>query len=90
MTKVTQQKEKDFEDIVERVDFTDMPEDKRIAVVEFCKNAYKLQHDGELKYYKDLALHIKHEMETKFNGSWHVAVGTHFGSYITSESKTTI
>ena len=25
----------------------------------------EMQHDGELKYFKDMALHIKHEMEKK-------------------------
>ena len=34
-----------------------------------------MQHDGELKYFKDMALHIKHEMEKKQYGSWHVIVG---------------
>ena len=35
----------------------------------------EMQHDGELKYYKDMALYIKHEMEKKQQGSWHVIVG---------------
>ena len=25
----------------------------------------EMQHDGELKYHKDMALYIKHEMEKK-------------------------
>ena len=40
-----------------------------------------MQYDGELKYYKDMALHIKHEMEKKQLGSWHVIVGKSF-SYL--------
>ena len=35
----------------------------------------EMQHDGELKYNKDMALFIKHEMEKKFMGSWHIIVG---------------
>ena len=34
-----------------------------------------MQHDGELKYHKDMALYIKHEMEKKQQGSWHIIVG---------------
>jgi hypothetical protein len=34
-----------------------------------------MQHDGELKYYKDMALYVKQEMEKKQLGSWHIIVG---------------
>jgi hypothetical protein len=38
-----------------------------------------MKHDGELKYYKDMALHVKHEMEKRKEnfGGWHVIVGIH-------------
>jgi hypothetical protein len=37
----------------------------------------ELQHEGELKYYKDMAMYVKHEMEKRKDnqGSWHVIVG---------------
>ena len=66
MTKVAQTKDKDFDAIDPRIDFNDMPEDKRNACVEICREAYKKQYDSELKYYKDMALYVKHEMEKKF------------------------
>ena len=34
-----------------------------------------------------MALHIKKEMEAKFNDSWHVIVGTNFGSFVSYEHK---
>ena len=49
----------------------------RKYVVDTCREAYKKQHDGELKYYKDLAIHIKHTLDKnpKVPGAWHVVVG---------------
>ena len=58
-------------------------------------------HDGELKYYKDMAYHVKQRLEDQYekmlqetkdkgkdNGlTWHVVVGTHFGSFIGYEAK---
>ncbi|CDW85199.1 dynein light chain type [Stylonychia lemnae] len=102
MTKVTQTKDKDFDTIEPRISFTDMTEERRVLCIEICREAYskqhldsfkllitnlEMQHDGELKYFKDMALHIKHEMEKKQQGSWHVIVGTNFGSYVTYEHK---
>ncbi len=108
MAKITQQKDKDFDAIEPRVAFNDMVEERRLACIEICRDAYskfllhrirhsnkiyffdlfpseymlicawvsiEMQHDGELKYLKDMALYVKHEMEKKFQGSWHVVVG---------------
>jgi len=54
-----------------------MEEETRKFVVDTCREAYKRQHDGELKYYKDLAIHIKHTLDksAKVPGAWHVIVG---------------
>ena len=37
----------------------------------------EMQHDGELKYFKDMALHIKKQIEELEKGTsgWHVIVG---------------
>ena len=40
----------------------------------FIQNV-EMQHDGELKYNKDMALYIKHELEKKVPGGWHIIVG---------------
>lgn len=67
-----------------------MTEERRHTCIEICRDAYKMQNEGDLKYYKDMALYIKHEMEKKQLGSWHVIVGTNFGSFVTYEHKSVI
>ena len=47
----------------------------------------ELKHDSELKYFKDMALYIKKALEEKFEDSWHVIVGTNFGSFVSYEHK---
>ena len=46
-----------------------------------------MQHDGELKYFKDMACHIKKQIEEQEKGTsgWHVVVGKSniFSSHIT-------
>ena len=42
--------------IIPRFSYCDMDEETRKFVVDTCREAYKRQHDGELKYYKDLAI----------------------------------
>ena len=92
MAKVGQQKEKDFDAIEPRISFCDMIEERKTQCVDICREAYKQMHDGELKYYKDMALYIKTEVEKKKenSGSWHVVVGTNFGSFVTYEHKSMI
>merc|ERR1711928_229315 len=38
------------------------------------------------KLEKEIACHIKKELDEKFSSSWHVVVGRNFGSYVTYES----
>ena len=48
----------------------------------------EMQHDGELKYFKDMASFVKSAMEEKYEGTcWHVIVGTNFGSFVSYEHK---
>jgi len=83
-SKVTQGKEKDFDSIVPRFSYCDMQEDIRKQVVDVCRDAYKRQHDGEFKYFKDLAMHVKKSLDNDLkddmgqrtlDGAWHVVVG---------------
>ena len=39
-TKVTQQKDKDFDAIEPRISFNDMVEERKIAAIEICREAY--------------------------------------------------
>ena len=49
----------------------------------------EMQHDGELKYFKDMASYVKKRIEDEEKGAsgWHVIIGTNFGSYCTYETK---
>lgn len=76
--KVGQQKEKDFDAIIPRFGFCDMTDEMQQEIVETCRETYKMQHDGEFKYYKDMAMHIKKELDKKLQGSWHIIVGKYF------------
>ena len=49
-------------------------------ILEICRESCKMQHDGELKYYKDMAMHIKKELDKKLGGSWHIIVGKYLFS----------
>ena len=63
-----------------------MAEETQVDVVATCRMACKMQHDGEFKYYKDMAIYVKQTLDKKIGGSWHVIVGTNFGSFVTYEN----
>lgn len=67
--------EKDFESVPPRFTYCDMDDATKKDVVDWCRESMKLQHDGELKYYKDMAIHVKTNTDKKLKGSWHVIVG---------------
>ena len=73
--KVPQQKEKDFDDVLPREGFCDMPEELQETVVNTAREACKKHHDGELKYYKSMAIYVKESLDKKLGGSWHICVG---------------
>mmetsp|Transcript_30168 Transcript_30168/g.29660 ORF Transcript_30168/g.29660 Transcript_30168/m.29660 type:complete len:93 (-) Transcript_30168:104-382(-) len=85
--KVGSQKEKDFEIIEARFTYLDMEDKKRDFCIDLAKQAYKKKYDLELKYYRDMAKFMKEELDKKFEGSWHIIIGTHFGSFCTYEVK---
>ena len=86
--KVTQQKDKDFDQIVPRSGYCDISEEeKKNEIIEICRESYKMKHDGELKYYKDMAENVKIKLDQTYKGSWHVIVGTNFGSFVSYEVK---
>ena len=74
-TKVSQIKEKEFDNIPPRPGFVDMGEEMQKEVVDICRAACKKQHDGDAKYYKDMAIFVKGELDKKLGGSFHVIVG---------------
>jgi hypothetical protein len=59
-----------------------MDEEDQAMIVEVCKEAYKKLHDGEFKYYKEMAKYIKEQVDKKKNQlpQYHIIVGKlHFG-----------
>ena len=70
-----QTKEKDFEDVEPRQGFCDMPEDNKEKVINTAKEACKKHHDGDLKYYKSMAIYVKERLDKELGGSWHIIVG---------------
>ena len=73
--KITQQKEKDFDEVVPREGFCQMEEDMQEIVIAAAREACKKHHDGELKYYKTMAIYVKEQLDKKLGGSWHLVVG---------------
>ena len=84
-SKIAQQKEKDFDDVNPRETFCDMPEEIQADVVATAREACKKHHDGELRYYKHMAIYVKEQLDKKLGGSWHICVGKlHFAYPILS------
>ena len=73
--KIPQQKEKDFDDVHPKEGFCDMVEETQEIVIEAAREACKKHHDGELKYYKTMAIYVKDQLDKKLGGSWHIIVG---------------
>ena len=44
-------------------------------VVGVAREACKKHHDGELKYYKSMAIYVKDQLDKKLGGSYHICVG---------------
>lgn len=73
--KVGQTKEKDFDSIVPRFGYCDMETEMLKEIVNTCREACKMQHDNELKYFKDMAIYVKTTIDKELTGSFHVIVG---------------
>ena len=73
--KIGQAKEKDFDSIVPRWGYCDMNEQTKDTVVNVAREACKRQHDGEDKYFKDMAIYVKKTLDKELDGSWHIIVG---------------
>ena len=62
-----------------------MEPDRKNKCIDLAKEAYKKKYDQEIKYYKDMAEFMKNDLDKTLTGSWHVIVGSHFGSFCTYE-----
>ena len=52
-----------------------MQEEMQNIVTNTAREACKKHHDGELKYYKTMAIYVKEQLDKKLGGSWHICVG---------------
>ena len=52
-----------------------MSEEDKEVVHATAREACKKHHDGELKYYKTMAIYVKESLDKKLGGSWHLCVG---------------
>eukprot|EP01012_Entosiphon_sulcatum_P054332 TRINITY_DN7501_c0_g1_i2.p2 TRINITY_DN7501_c0_g1~~TRINITY_DN7501_c0_g1_i2.p2 ORF type:complete len:126 (-),score=44.20 TRINITY_DN7501_c0_g1_i2:301-678(-) len=64
----------------------DMPEKLKEDVIEYANQAL----DDKPKLHKDIAQHIKKQLDENYKGTWHCIVGTHFGSNITHDALSII
>lgn len=64
---------------------SDMSDELQAEVVEVAIEAVKL-HPAV----RDVAHHIKKEMDSRCSPTWHCVVGQDFGSYVTHEARTFI
>ncbi|CAD8200341.1 unnamed protein product (macronuclear) [Paramecium tetraurelia] len=69
------------------VTFCDMSQAQKEFAFETAEHAFKLSAKREKRYFKDIAEYIKNEFDNKFQGTWHVIVGLHFGSFVSYESQ---
>ena len=59
-----------------------MQEEMQETVINTAREACKKHHDGELKYYKTMAIYVKEQLDKKLGGSWHICVGKlHFSLF---------
>ncbi|KAK7204252.1 dynein light chain type 1-domain-containing protein [Myxozyma melibiosi] len=60
----------------------DMSEDMQEVVIDLAMQAME-RYNIE----KDIAAHIKKELDQRFGQTWHCIVGRNFGSYVTHETR---
>uniref|UniRef100_A0A7S2Y0J6 Dynein light chain n=1 Tax=Fibrocapsa japonica TaxID=94617 RepID=A0A7S2Y0J6_9STRA len=70
-----------------RMQYNELPEDKKDFAITTSSNALTTLLNGELNYYQDVSKIIKHEFESKYEGTWHVVVGKAFGSFVTHQTR---
>lgn len=54
--------------------------------VEVARKGFIALLKNDLKYWQEVAQMVKQEFDQKFDGTWHVIVGQHFGAFVTHEA----
>ena len=69
----------------------DLPSPLLLLLLSASTSAFALKQRGDLLYWKDVAGHIRRELEGGAGGGegggWHVVVGTSYGSHVSFEAK---
>lgn len=74
--------------ITEKICYSEMSENDLSSVIEIAASSLKLQEKSERPiYHKDLALFVKQQLDANKGGTWHVVVGSSYGSFVSHETK---
>jgi dynein light chain LC8-type len=66
---------------------TSPPPRRHLATQPPPRRAHATQAVSKFTLEKDVAAHVKKEMDARFGPTWHCVVGRHFGSYVTHETR---
>jgi len=61
--------------VVKNVDMTEEMQQELVDIASAALEKYNIE--------KDIAAHIKKELDRRYGPTWHVVVGKNFGSYVT-------
>lgn len=64
----------------------DMSPEAIAFAVEIARKGFIALLKNDLKYWQEVAQMVKQEFDQKFDGTWHVIVGQHFGAFVTHEA----
>ncbi|PFH31369.1 dynein light chain [Besnoitia besnoiti] len=65
----------------------DMCAERVAFAAEVAKKGYVSLLKNDLKYWQEVAQMLKQDFDKKFDGTWHVVVGQHFGAFVTHEAQ---
>ena len=64
------------------VKVSDMPKDMETYAIQIATEGMEKYHNE-----KEIASHIKKELDRKYTATWHCFVGRNFGSFVTHEAN---
>ena len=71
-----------------RILFDEVPQEMSEYMLGIATQALlQLKKEGELEFYHQVAEVLKKDLDEHYGGTWHVIVGSHFGSFCTHEAR---
>merc|ERR1712100_294832 len=89
-TKAAEEKKEEFAVGALEIVYNEFSEEAKTYAIEQATLALKQMLKGEKDHFKDVAAILKADLDKKFQGTWHVVVGKHFGSFVTHEVRNII